>query len=101
MNTTLHITALLEKPDFLEDLVEKLAQRRNETGYGNAKVPDGLAALEVSSTEAYVNGDVSLKYTDSNGQEECINMPFITCFMFTCKKPKGSLHKVSWSTSLS
>ena len=101
MNKSLHISASFDKPDFLEDLVEKLAQRRNETGYGKAKTPKGLEALEISSTEAYVSGDMALTYTTDNNTEDRINMPFITCFLFTCKKGKDGLYKVAWSTSLS
>ncbi len=101
MNNNLHITASFDQPDFLEDLVEKLAYRRNETGYGEAKVPQGWEALEISSTEAYVSGDIQLSYAIDEYQEDHINMPFITCFLFTCKKTKDGLYKVAWSTSLS
>ena len=101
MNKSLHISASFDKPDFLENLVEKLAQRRNETGYGKAKVPPSLEALEISSTEAYVSGDIALSYTSDAGNEDRINMPFITCFLFTCKKSKDGLYKVAWSASLS
>ena len=102
MKNSLHITAVFDKPDFLEDLVEKLAERHIDTGYGKAKTPRGWKALEFSSTEAYVSGDMALTYTTDNGTEDRINMPFITCFMFTCiKAPKEALYKVAWSTSLS
>ena len=89
MNNTLHITAAFDKPDFLEDLVEKLADGKADAGYGT------------SSTEAYVSGDVSLSYAIPGGKQARINMPFITCFLFTCTKAKTQGCKLAWSISLS
>lgn len=88
-NKTLHITASFDKPAFIEDLVERLAERRIETGLG------------LSSTEAYVGGDVSLVYATDENPEARINMPFITCFLFTCRKAKDGSYKLAWSMSLS
>ena len=41
MKNTLHITAAIDQPGFLADMVEKLAYRRNDLGYGkqNAWLP--------------------------------------------------------------
>ena len=89
MNTTLHIKAVFDKADFLEDLVEKLADGKADTGYGTA------------STEAYVSGDVSLSYTTDDNKQAHINMPFITCFLFTCTRAKTKNSKLAWSISLS
>jgi hypothetical protein len=101
MKHSLHISASFDKPDFLENLVEKLAERHIETGYGKVSMPRGWEALEISSTEAYVSGDVSLTYNTDKGNEDRINMPFITCFLFTCKKTNSEAYKIAWSTSLS
>jgi hypothetical protein len=104
MKKNLRISASLDKPDFLEDLVERLAERRIESGYGKAKVPRGQKAMEVSSNEAYVSGDVSLSYMNENNEKEMINMPFITAFLFTCTKSgsaKKTAFKLKWSASLS
>src|SRR5690349_8540903 len=101
MKKNLHISASFDKPDFLEDLVEKLAQRRNETGYGKARVPKGLKALETSSLEAYVSGDVTLSDPATNNDTRPINMPFISCFFFTCIKEKNKDYDMTWSMSLS
>ena len=89
MKKTLHITAAFDKPDFVEDFVEKLADGKTDNGYGT------------SSTEAYVSGDVSLNYTDQNNKPARINMPFITCFLFTCTKSKHRNCKLECSISLS
>ena len=101
MKKTLQISASFDKPDFLEDLVEKLAYRRNENGYSRVKVPKGLKALETSSLEAYVSGDVTISGIDGKKNDERINMPFISCFFFTCIREKNKDYDLTWAMSLS
>jgi N-methylhydantoinase B/oxoprolinase/acetone carboxylase alpha subunit len=102
MNPLLHISITLHQPGLLENLVEKLAYRRYETGYGKEKMPEGWAALETSSTEAYVCGTMALDFTGTHEtSEEHINMPFITSFLFTCIKGEKEPYQLIWSTSLS
>jgi len=96
MKKELHISTKLDQPVFLEDLVEKLAYRHYDIGYGNAIVPHDSQAIETSSTETYVSGTVAIEEND-----ELINMPFITCFLFTCTKGKDGSYKLAWSSSLS
>lgn len=95
MKKALHITAMLDQPGLLEDMVEKLAHRRYDTGYSHAAVPSFFKAVETSTTETYVSGAVGLADND-----ETINMPFITRFLFTCTKGKGGDYKLGWVTSL-
>jgi hypothetical protein len=95
MNGTLLISATLDQPAFLEDLVEKLAYRRNDIGYSKAIVPKNWRAIEMSSAETFVSGTVDIK-----SQGEMINMPFITQFFFTCIKEKNGSYKLEWSSSL-
>jgi hypothetical protein len=92
----LHITAVLDQPGLLESLVEKLAYRRYDLGFSDAIVPLAFKAIESSSTETYVSGTVSLAI-----KGEIINMPFITCFLFTCTKDKTGNYKLGWGSSLS
>jgi len=102
MKQNLHISADFDQPEFLQNLVEKLAYRRYEFGFSKLGVPKGLKALETSSTEAYVSGTVGLSVPAENESgSEKINMPFITCFLFTCIKGQGDPYKLIWSTSLS
>ncbi|TAL40637.1 MAG: hypothetical protein EPN92_14320 [Chitinophagaceae bacterium] len=96
MKKSLNITATIDQPDLLGNMVEKLACRHNDIGYGSARMPDGRQALETSSTETYVSGTVAL----DTGKDH-INMPFITCFLFTCIKGKDDHYKLTWSTSMS
>jgi len=96
MINSLQISATIDQPELLEDRVEKLAYRRYDLGYGMQKMPGDHEALETSSAEAYVSGTVAM-----NNSDEQINMPFITRFVFTCIKRKGSDYKLGWSYSLS
>jgi hypothetical protein len=86
MKKPLKITAILDKPSLIEDMVEKLADRRSDIGYSNALVPQELKAIDTSSTETYVSGTVALKDND-----DTINMPFITVFFLHASRGKKNL----------
>lgn len=102
MKHTLHISAALDQPEFVQNLVERLAYRRYELGYSKEKVPFGFKALETSSTETYVTGTLALDFpADTATGEERINIPFVTCFLFTCIKGKSDPYQLIWSSSLS
>lgn len=96
MNKSLSITTILMQPDLLINLVEKLAGHRSDIGKGKTKLPRHLKLVETSSIETYVNGTVAFA-----SEGDPINMPFVTCFMFTCTKAKEGLYKVAWASSLS
>ena len=95
MNNSLLINATLDQPALLENLVEKLAQRHCDTGYGKAVVPKNWKAVETSSTDTFVSGTIAMA-----GEDGVINMPFITRFLFTCIKEKKDTYKLEWSFSL-
>ena len=102
MKQTLHISAAFDKPEFVQNLVEGLAYRRFEFCYGNEKMPPGFKALETSTIETYVSGTIAIDLpADTETGEERINMPFITCFLFTCIKGKTDPYQLIWSSSLS
>ena len=96
MKASINIAAKLDQPDLLENLVEKLAYRRNDLGYGSLKVPSDQEALETASSTIYLSGTVGFAEKD-----EQFNMPFITSFLFTCVKGEDGVYKLAWSTSLS
>jgi hypothetical protein len=96
MKKTLHITAKIDQPGFLEDMVEKLASTHNGSSYNNQKLSTDKRGFESSSTETYVSGTVIMD--DSNEQ---INMPFITSFLFTCIQQKDGDYELEWASSLS
>jgi len=98
MNNFTNITAVLDEPSFLENLVERLATRRYDIGYSNERVPKSWQAIDTSSTEIYVSG--TLSFADAS-DDDPINMPFTTPMLFTCAKGKEDSYRLLWSTSLS
>jgi hypothetical protein len=100
MKQTLHITAVFDQPEFLQNLVEQLAYRRYDLGYGKEKLPHGWTALETSSTETYVSGTVAMDLSDKENAEEHLHIPFITSFLFTCIKGEKEPYQLIWSGSL-
>ncbi len=96
MNNSIHITAILDEPELLDFMVERLAYRRTDIGYGNQKVPKNTEALETSSATIYLSGTVAVAEL-----EEQVNMPFITSFLFTCIKGTDGIYKLAWCSSLS
>ena len=98
MKTPLHITATVDHPDLLKNLVEKLAYRRQEYEF---RTPGTQRTIfDTSSTEAYVSGTIGLDF-DKDLELESMNIPFITCFMFTCVKFQGAPYQLAWSSSIS
>lgn len=99
LNKLLHIDAIVDQPGLLENLVEKLASRRYDIGYSNEAVPKDWVPVEMSSTETYVSGTLSLSGSGEN--DESVDIPFITPMLFTCTKEKTDDYKLVWSCSLS
>ena len=96
MNNYIHIAAILDRPDLLENMVEQLAYRHYDLGYGQQRVPLDSEALETSSSTIYLSGTILL-----NNKQEQFQIPFITSFLFTCVKGTDGIYKLAWSTSLS
>lgn len=97
MKKDLHLTASVDKPELLENIIEKLATRRYDMGYGKATVPKTWQALETSSVETYLSGRVEFDYNET----QRIRIPYITCFLFSCTKAKNGPYELSWAISLS
>jgi hypothetical protein len=96
MKKSLHISTTLDQQVLLENMVEKLASSHFDLGYAKEKMPRNFEALETSSTETYLSGNIALSDNDEN-----INMPYITSFLFTCIKGKRDPYKLTWASSLS
>lgn len=101
MKKGLHITATLDQPGLLENLVEKLAGRRYDIGYGKEKMPHNYVAVETSTTETFISGTIDI--SDAVGEEAGneIHLPYITQFIFTCIKEGEDSYDLKWSSSLS
>lgn len=95
-SSEISITAALCEQSVLESVVEELAYRRIDIGYCRQAVPPGLKAIETSSIEAHVSGDITI-----SGKSQSFDMPFTTCFLFTCIKARGGEYELAWSSSLS
>lgn len=93
---SLAITATLTEPHILRNLVEQLAKRHKDIGYSLEKAEPGWRAIETSSIEAHVSGDTNL----SSGNH-LTQIPFTTCFLFTCIKVKKQHYNLTWVRSLS
>lgn len=100
MSKSLNITANLDQPVLLENLVEKLASRRYDLGYSAERVPKQLQAVDTSTVQTYVSGTVFLSGLAGNDGDS-INVPFITSMLFTCIKGKEDCYRLFWSSSLS
>ena len=90
------ITATLEELNLLQVLVEKLAECNLDMGYSLKQVQPGWKAIETSTIEVLVSGGINL--TNNN---DLVNAPFVTCFLFTCIKPADGKYELTWSSSLS
>ncbi len=97
MKKDLHLIATIDKPDALENIIEQLATRRYDIGYGNAIVPAPLQAIDTSSVETYLSGKVEFDYNETHR----IRIPYITAFLFSCIKEKNDPYDLMWSISLS
>jgi hypothetical protein len=97
MKKNLHLIALVDKPEMLENIIEKLAARRYDIGYGKAVVPASWQVIDTSSVESYLSGRVEFDYNET----QRIRVPYITCFMFSCTKEKNDPYNLRWSISLS
>lgn len=96
MNNNLHISAFLDKPDLLEEMVERLASRPNAVETHPIGVPKPWKAIESSTTETFVSGTMQIAFNE----KERIRMPFTTSFLFSCAHTYKDPYKLYWSQSL-
>jgi hypothetical protein len=97
MKKNINITASFDCPELVETIAEELAARRYDSGLADAIVPGKWKAIETSSVETYVTGNMEIIFDVSSN----INMSFITCFLFGCTREKKDDYKLDWSVSLS
>lgn len=97
MKKALHISASTDKPFLLKRMVEKLASRHYDIGFGKMVMPQPWKAVETSSVEKYVSGTINLDFSNSNK----FKMPFVTSFLYTCTKEGEEAYKYRWEISLS
>jgi hypothetical protein len=88
------IIANVEDPCILQLLVETLAESKPNLPFRAKRVHRGWKVLDSSSIEARVSGGINFS------DEKAVDIPFVTCFLFTCIKGKGK-YELKWSNSLS
>ena len=94
-NSAVAISAFLEEPGALQNLVEKLA-RRDEDSCNFELVGCEWETITTSSLEGYANGDLVL-----SDEKELVNSLFDTCFLFTCTSERNRNYRLQWVCSLS
>jgi hypothetical protein len=95
-----HISATLEEPRLLIQIVEQIAKYGEHTGgFSSETVPPEWAAIDISSTEVFVGGRVNLA-GEGPGKAN-INLPFTSSFLFTCIRDAKSSYQLEWGLSLS
>lgn len=99
MKQLLSISANLYEPALLKNVVEKLASRHVDMGFSKIPVPQQWKAIESSCIQATVSGSFDLAQKDNN--EEQVDIPFDSCFLFTCIKGTNDFFSLEWSSSLS
>src|SRR5262245_10558673 len=89
------IGATVEDPSLLQLLVETLAECN--PGFTNSykKVQHGWRSIKTSTIQTRVSGEISFSSKKNK------NVPFATCFVFTCTKEMKRKYDLTWSTSLS
>ena len=96
VNPLLSVRAILLETGMLQDLVEELAHRKTDIGYRFERVPIGSQAIDTSSIEAYVSGELFFP-----NASEPLHVPFDTNFLFTCIKGNSEEYALTWVSSLS
>lgn len=95
MKQSLQIEAVVEQPQLLENMVERLVG--NKAPYDVAElVTEGWKEAPVASAETYVSCTVMLD--DENAH---IALPFTTSFLFSCIKDEDGRYKIEWACSMS
>ncbi len=92
----LYVSATLDEIKTLENLVEKLAYRRTDTGLYSGRLLHDWEAVNTCSIEAFAGGYIFL-----SNNAETITLPFTNSFFFTCIREKDGENKLCWSSSLS
>lgn len=96
MKKKIYISASLDQPELLKDMVEKLACKRSDILSSQNHFGE-WQPVDTSCVEKYVSGTVAFS-TDSKEQ---INMPFVTCFIFGCTSEKNLPYTLNWCMSCS
>lgn len=96
MKKDLRVSALVDQPELMEEMVEKLAGRDPDARHGRTVRTGSWQTVETSSVEKYVTGMLKLDF-----ENESIRIPFISSFIFSCTGDEAHPYKLNWSMALS
>ncbi len=96
MKSLLTIITRLDQPEFIFNLVERLAYTHPDLGYGTSRRTGNWQPVETSTNDLYAGGTVEMIMND-----EQLNVPYITNFLFTCLKGRDGIYRLEWGSSLS
>ncbi len=97
MKKDLHLTASVDHPEMMENIIEKLATRHYDTRHTTKMPAPYWSPVHTSSVESYISGRVEFDYNET----QRIRIPYITSFLFSCTTRKKNEYELSWSISLS
>lgn len=100
MNNQLNISAVLDEPILLTQIVEELAACGSKQRWGLEIIHPEWKTIATASTEVYVSGTMALVFENGDASET-IHMPFNSNFMFTCTQEKKGGFELVWGVSLS
>ncbi|MEO6406206.1 MAG: hypothetical protein ABIY51_07015 [Ferruginibacter sp.] len=86
----------VNEPLLMKLIVEELSAKKNYAGMAGLKLDENLVALDSSSHETFVTGNIDFTYSNMK-----ISLPFMTSFLFSCSKSRRPFFEMQWSMSLS
>ena len=98
MNNRLNISAVLDEPILLTEIIEQLASCKKAHPFGREIVHPEWKSISTTTTEVFVSGTVALAVKDKMAP---VSMPFNSNFLFTCTREKKSGFTLEWGLSLS
>jgi hypothetical protein len=98
MNNHLNISAVLDEPMLLTEIIEKLASCKKAHQFSREIVHPEWKSINTTTTEVFVSGTVALAVKNNMAP---VSMPFNSNFLFTCIREKKGGFKLEWGLSLS
>ncbi|HRI24515.1 MAG TPA: hypothetical protein PLZ45_07540 [Ferruginibacter sp.] len=97
MKKDLHLTASVDQPEMMENIIGQLAAREHTGSHSNNLLLPSWKAVDTSSVESYISGRIEFDYNET----QRIRIPYITSFLFCCTTLRKNEYALHWSVSLS
>jgi len=98
MNNHLNISAVLDEPILLTEIIEKLASCKQANKFSREIIHPEWRSINAASAEVFVSGTIALAVKNNTAP---VSIPFNSNFFFTCIREKKSGFKLEWGLSLS